>query len=281
MTTTMEPSSTVLSYDHRVLLTEELLDRYGSGSFARRWRFWRKKYAWVLVVGGARVIKRTIDVVGAIAGMILLSPLFAVVAVLIKLTDGGSVFFWQTRVGQWGREFPFPKFRSMVVNAEEIKQRMMELMKLPKDELDRMIEKLDGLDPKTRRILTAMKNDHADSITFKMKNDPRVTWIGRYIRKGSIDELPQLWCVLKGQMSLVGPRPPVTSEVAKYTLTDRRRLDVRPGLTCIWQVSGRGKIPFDKQVELDKTYIESQSLWLDLKLLLKTVPAVLLGDGAY
>jgi lipopolysaccharide/colanic/teichoic acid biosynthesis glycosyltransferase len=125
------------------------------------------------------------------------------------------------------------------------------------------------------------QNSHGDCVTFKMKRDPRVTWIGRIIRKLSIDELPQLWCVFKGEMSLVGPRPPVPGEVARYSLADRRRLDVVPGLTCIWQVSGRGDIPFPEQVKLDVDYIESQNLWLDLKLLLQTVPAVLLGRGAY
>ncbi|OQY42308.1 MAG: hypothetical protein B6240_14120 [Desulfobacteraceae bacterium 4572_87] len=169
----------------------------------------------------------------------------------IKLTDGGPILFWQTRIGLWGKEFPFPKFRSMVVNAEALKDELLE------------------------------QSDHDDSITFKMKKDPRVTWIGRIIRKLSIDELPQLWCVFKGDMSLVGPRPPVPREVAEYTLADRRRLDVMPGLTCIWQVSGRGDIPFNEQVELDVQYIESRSLWFDIKLLLSTIPAVLLGKGAY
>jgi lipopolysaccharide/colanic/teichoic acid biosynthesis glycosyltransferase len=125
------------------------------------------------------------------------------------------------------------------------------------------------------------QSDHKDSVTFKMKKDPRITWIGRIIRKASIDELPQLGCVLKGDMSLVGPRPPVPREVAQYTLADRRRLDVIPGLTCIWQVSGRGDIPFKEQVKLDLQYIESQSVWLDVKLLFKTIPAVLTGRGAY
>jgi lipopolysaccharide/colanic/teichoic acid biosynthesis glycosyltransferase len=125
------------------------------------------------------------------------------------------------------------------------------------------------------------QNVHKEGVTFKMKKDPRVTWIGGIIRKLSIDELPQLWCVLKGDMSLVGPRPPVPREVAQYSLADRRRLDVTPGLTCIWQVSGRGDIPFPQQVELDVQYIQSQSFWLDIKLLLKTIPAVLLGKGAY
>jgi lipopolysaccharide/colanic/teichoic acid biosynthesis glycosyltransferase len=124
-------------------------------------------------------------------------------------------------------------------------------------------------------------NDHLDGVTFKMKKDPRVTWIGQIIRKLSIDELPQLWCVLKGEMSLVGPRPPVSREVAQYSLADRRRLDVIPGLTCTWQVSGRGDIPFPEQVALDVDYIESHSIWLDIVLLFKTVPAVLLGKGAY
>jgi lipopolysaccharide/colanic/teichoic acid biosynthesis glycosyltransferase len=335
---TTAPSPETPSGVQRVLLMEELYRRYargtsGPGSFLRRLRYWRKKYAWLLVVGGARVIKRAIDIFAALAGLLLLLPLFLVVALLIKLTDGGPVLFWQSRVGRWGREFPFPKFRSMVANAEEIKRRMVELLthvraelgrlaeerpdlapevreglrrfareplpkvaklmaKFPpdvraaieglgKEVLTRMVAEMRDLDPKSQKILAAMQNDHANSITFKMRNDPRVTWIGKIIRKLSIDELPQLWCVLKGDMSLVGPRPPVPSEVAEYTLADRRRLDAKPGLTCIWQVSGRGDIPFDQQVQLDVQYINSHSVWLDIKLLLKTVPAVLLGKGAY
>jgi lipopolysaccharide/colanic/teichoic acid biosynthesis glycosyltransferase len=125
------------------------------------------------------------------------------------------------------------------------------------------------------------QSHHQDSITFKMKKDPRITWVGGIIRKTSIDELPQIWNVLKGEMSIVGPRPPLPKEVARYTLSDRRRLDVKPGLTCIWQVSGRGDIPFSQQVKLDAEYVESQSLWVDLKILVKTIPAVLLGRGAY
>ena len=114
-----------------------------------------------------------------------------------------------------------------------------------------------------------------------MKRDPRITWIGRIIRKLSIDELPQLWNVMKGEMSIVGPRPPIPDEVDQYTLSDRRRLDVIPGLTCLWQVSGRSDLEFSKQVELDYQYIESQSLWMDFKILIKTIPAVLSGKGAY
>lgn len=248
--------SSVHSGAQRVALMEELYRIYGAPSrgtstFRLHLRYLRKKYAWLLIVGGAKVLKRTLDILAAVALFLLLWPLFLVVAICIKLTDGGPVLFWQTRVGQYGREFPFPKFRSMVVNAEAMKDSLLE------------------------------QSDHGKSVTFKMKRDPRVTWIGRIIRKLSIDELPQLWCVLKGDMSLVGPRPPVPREVAEYTLAARRRLDAIPGLTCIWQVSGRADIAFHQQVQLDVQYIESQSLWLDIKLLLRTVPAVLLGKGAY
>lgn len=238
----------------RAMLLEDLHNRYGNlagGSLRMRLKYARKRYLWKLIVGGANFSKRAIDVLVSLAMLLLLSPLFFFVALAIKLTDRGPILFWQLRVGQWGAEFPFPKFRSMVTNAEALKDKLLAM------------------------------NDHANGITFKMKKDPRITWIGRIIRKTSIDELPQLWCVLNGQMSLVGPRPPVPREVALYSLRDRRRLDVKPGLTCIWQVSGRGDIPFDKQVELDVQYIESQSVFFDIMLLLKTVPAILIGKGAY
>ena len=233
---------------NRNQLIQELSRRYASG---HRFQYWWKTSAWTLVIGGSKVIKRMLDLVISALMMMALSPLFALVAFLIKVSDRGPVLFWQTRVGLWGQEFPFPKFRSMVVNAEALKD------------------------------LLIQKNDHGQSVTFKMKRDPRITWIGRIIRKLSIDELPQLWCVFKGDMSLVGPRPALPREVALYSLNERRRLDIIPGLTCIWQVSGRGDIPFDQQVKLDVNYIESQSIWLDIKLLLDTIPAVLLGRGAY
>jgi lipopolysaccharide/colanic/teichoic acid biosynthesis glycosyltransferase len=240
----------------RVELMEELSRLYSSDSVSampllRRCRLLHKRYAWQSVVGGAKVLKRLIDSLVSVVMLIALSPLFAAVAIMIKATDGGPVLFWQVRVGKWGREFPFPKFRSMVTNAEKLKDDLLG------------------------------QSQHADAKTFKMKKDPRITWIGRIIRKLSIDELPQLWCVLRGDMSLVGPRPPVPREVALYSLSDRRRLDVTPGLTCIWQVSGRGDIPFPQQVELDVEYIHSHSFITDLKILLKTVPAVLFGKGAY
>ena len=237
---------------HRVQLVQELHRRYARGGSSLRLRYWLKKYAWVIAIGGAKAAKRLFDIVVSLSMLIMLSPLFLVVAAAIKFTDGGDVFFWQTRVGRWGREFRFPKFRSMVRNAEQLKDKLL------------------------------AQNQHGGAgVTFKMKKDPRVTPIGRIIRRLSIDELPQVWNVLKGDMSIVGPRPPVPREVALYTLADRRRLDVTPGLTCIWQVSGRGDIPFPQQVALDVEYIESQSFWLDVKLLLATVPAVLLGKGAY
>ncbi len=249
----MTMSTTERSTDtSRMEMAEALFRRYGQGNRLQRFAYWRKRMAWTLVVGGARWLKRLIDVVVSLIALVALSPLFLLVAILIKATDGGPVLFWQTRVGLHGREFPFPKFRSMVVNAEQLKD-----------------------------TLLSQSHHGAQGVTFKMRRDPRVTWIGRIIRKLSIDELPQFWCVLTGDMSLVGPRPALPREVAQYTLRDRRRLDVVPGLTCIWQVSGRGDIPFEQQVELDVQYIESQSLWLDFVLLLKTVPAVLLGKGAY
>jgi len=198
-----------------------------------------------------RFAKRATDIVGGILGLVLLSPLIAVVALIIKLSDGGPVFYRHTRVGKWGREFQCFKFRSMVVDAEHIKAEIAHL------------------------------NTHDDHRTFKVPDDPRVTLIGRWMRRASIDELPQLWNVLRGDMSLVGPRPPVPLEVEYYTLDDMQRLLVKPGLTCIWQVSGRSRLPFSEQLEMDMAYIERRSYWFDLKLILKTLPAVISADGAY
>jgi len=195
--------------------------------------------------------KRAIDLFVSSMLLLVLSPFFLLIAALIKVTDWGPVLFWQDRVGKFGKTFRFPKYRSMVMNAEALQR-----------ELD-------------------AQNQHGTGVTFKMKRDPRITWVGRIIRRASIDEMPQLWCVLKGEMSLVGPRPPLPREVARYTLSDRRRLEAVPGLTCFWQVQGRSEIPFPRQVELDVDYIENQNLALDVKLLAKTVPAVIGGRGAY
>lgn len=211
-----------------------------------------RRFLWQFSIASRTSLKRGVDIAVACTGLVFLSPLFLLIAVLIKCTDGGPVLFWQNRVGRWGVEFPFPKFRSMEVNAEARKDQLLS------------------------------QNDHGrNDVTFKMRHDPRVTWIGRLIRRTSLDELPQLWCVFIGSMSLVGPRPPVPREVLRYTLIDRQRLEVTPGLTCIWQVSGRCEIPFPRQVELDLEYIRKQNFWLDVQLLLRTVPAVIFGKGAY
>jgi exopolysaccharide biosynthesis polyprenyl glycosylphosphotransferase len=229
---------------------EEMLRLY-TASATQTGKAKLKRKLWTMVVKATLFFKRLMDIVISLVALLLLSPLFAFVAICIKLTDGGPVFYVQTRIGKQGKAFPFPKFRSMVMNADKMK---------------------DGL---------LGQADRKGDVTFKMKRDPRVTRIGRFIRRFSIDELPQVWCVLKGDMSIVGPRPPVPREVALYTQEDRRRLEVTPGLTGIWQVSGRAEIGFKQQVELDVLYIESHGFWLDLKLILKTIPAVLTGKGAY
>lgn len=195
-------------------------------------------------------IKRLLDVFVAAFLLITFSPLILLVCVAIKLTDGGAVLFSQTRVGRNGRLFRCFKFRSMVVNAEELKSQLAAL------------------------------NDHDDPRTFKMANDPRITRVGVLLRRFSIDEFPQVVNVLMGDMSLVGPRPPLPDEVAMYDRHDRRRLEVKPGLTCIWQVSGRSRISFPEQVNMDIDYIRRRSLLFDLKLIAKTVPVVISGDGA-
>lgn len=193
------------------------------------------------------ITKRLIDIVGSLCGIILLSPLFLIVAVLIKLEDPkGKVFFAQERNGRYPKTFKMYKFRSMVHNAED----------LLKDLMDR--------------------NEQTGPV-FKINDDPRITKVGKFIRKTSIDELPQLFNVLKGDMSLVGPRPPIPHEVDQYNSYQMQRLAVKPGLTCIWQVSGRNNIGFDEWVEMDIEYIKRRSLWLDIKLIFKTV-GVLFGD---
>ena len=233
---------------------EALLQRFGNISglaWRHNLRFHVKQLAWLGVIRGAHLLKRLIDMAGSTVLIIALSPVLAGVALAIRLDSPGPILFRQIRVGRWGALFPMWKFRSMYIDAEQ------------------------------RKLALMQANEMAGGVIFKMKSDPRITRVGKFIRKASIDELPQLWNVLCGQMSLVGPRPPLPVEVNQYSLQDRRRLEVVPGITCIWQVSGRSDIPFDQQVQLDVEYIESQSVWLDIKLLLMTIPAVLLGRGAY
>lgn len=235
-------------------MEELLLRRYsraGQPAWLIRLRIGAKRLAWVAVVRSAYLLKRALDILLAGPLFILLLPIFGLLVLAIRLESPGPALFKQTRVGRWGQIFTMYKFRSMYMDAEARKAELL------------------------------AENEMSGGVTFKMQRDPRITRIGRFIRKASIDELPQLWNVLKGDMSLVGPRPPVPAEVDEYSLSDRRRLEVTPGITCIWQVSGRSDIPFPEQVELDVRYIESQSLLTDLKLLWQTVPAVLFGRGAY
>ena len=193
-------------------------------------------------------IKRSIDIICSLAGIIVLSPIFLIVAVLIKIEDPkGSIFFCQERNGQHPNTFKMYKFRSMVNNAEEL---------------------LKDLQHKNEQTGPA----------FKMADDPRITKVGKFIRKTSLDELPQLFNILKGDMSLVGPRPPIPREVREYNSYQMQRLLVKPGLTCIWQVSGRNNIGFDEWVDMDLEYIKTRNLLLDIKLILKTVK-VLFGDS--
>ena len=210
-----------------------------------------KLAAWRLTVRMSYFMKRAFDILFSLLALTILSPLCLLAAILIKLTSPGPVFFVHTRVGKYGRHFRFYKFRSMYVDAEKRKAELL------------------------------AQNQSADGVIFKMKDDPRITPIGRILRRTSIDEVPQFLNVLFGDMSLVGPRPPVPSEVRQYTLDDRKRLLVKPGLTCFWQVAGRSDIPFKQQVQLDKQYIISHGLWQDLRILLRTIPAILGGHGAY
>ena len=210
-----------------------------------------KKRIRLFSVNSSRVFKRGMDVCGSLAAIIMLLPLFLVIAVWLKLDSPGPLIYRQVRVGLHGRPFYFYKFRSMYIDSE------------------------------ARRAALEKTNESKDGVIFKMKNDPRITRCGRFIRKYSIYEAPQFFNVLLGDMSLVGPRPPLPSEVAQYTLDDRKRLDILPGITCIWQISGRSDIPFREQVVLDKEYIRGQGVWKDVLILLKTVPAVLTGKGAY
>jgi lipopolysaccharide/colanic/teichoic acid biosynthesis glycosyltransferase len=237
------------------ILRDRLFDRYAKGgSRFARFRsglyFIFKRFSWTLVVNSTLILKRCFDILLSIAMLLFLSPIFLLTALLIKLEDKGTVIYRQQRVGIKGKRFTMYKFRSMVTNADRIR-----------NEIDDLNE--------------------THSIIFKIRKDPRLTRTGRIIRKLSIDELPQLFNILKGDMSIVGPRPPLPSEVSKYRLRDLKRLDVTPGLTCFWQVSGRSNIDFNGQVDLDLQYIESQSIWTDIKLLFKTIPAVLTGKGAY
>ena len=243
------------AYDDLIYeLQDELLNRFSQVNFFNKRVYLRlqlKRLSWFFVIRGTFLVKRIIDIIASVILLIVLIPLFVVIMILIYNDSPGPVFYKQTRVGQWGKLFTMWKFRSMYPDADVRLKAMM------------------------------AQNEMDGGVLFKMKNDPRIIPIGRFIRKASIDELPQLWNVIKGEMSLVGPRPALPSEVNQYSLQDRQRLGALPGITCIWQVSGRSTIPFPQQVQMDVEYIHSHSLLLDIKLLLRTIPAVILSRGAY
>ena len=230
---------------------DEIIKSIETRTSTSRFNAISKAFFWDATVWFAYALKRMMDIFISLLSIILLSPLMIGVSIAIKMESKGPVIFKQTRVGKNGKHFLFYKFRSMRQDAEVKKQELLD------------------------------QNESKDGVIFKMKEDPRITRIGKFIRRYSIDELPQLFNVLEGTMSLVGPRPPLPDEVKEYTLEDRKRLHIKPGITCIWQVSGRSDIPFKQQVGLDEEYIKSRGFIRDIVILLKTIPAVLTGRGAY
>ena len=225
--------------EHPVRIRQESWDAFlPERSRSARWRL-------------ARFIKRVIDVVGAATGLVVLLPALAFLALLIKLTSRGPVLYRSRYLGERARPFVGYKFRSMVADADNLKESMAHM-------------------------------NHMRGPVFKIRNDPRVTAVGRFLRKYSLDELPQLWSVLKGDMSLVGPRPPLPEEFERYEAWHRGKLAATQGITCYWQINGRSDIDdFDEWMRLDLRYIRDWSLWTDAKILARTIPAVLRGHGAY
>ncbi|GHU74806.1 multidrug MFS transporter [Clostridia bacterium] len=197
------------------------------------------------------ITKRVIDIIGSLFFLVLFSPIFLITAIAIKIEDPrGKIIYHSTRIGKDQVPFDFPKFRSMIADADIVKSKILAM-------------------------------NEKDGPIFKIKNDPRITKVGHFIRKYSIDELPQLICVLAGKMSLVGPRPPMPEEVLKYTEYEQQRLAVTPGLSCVWQISGRSELSFEQWMELDLEYIKNQNIVNDIKILIKTPIAVLRPRGAY
>ncbi len=202
--------------------------------------------------------KRAIDVIACGAIMIVGAPLFLIIAALIKLTSRGPIFFRQVRLGRDGEPFTFYKFRTMRHNNDDSVHRSF-----------------------SRDFIKGQAEGADEHGVFKMVRDPRVTSVGRFLRRTSLDELPQFWNVIRGEMSLVGPRPPISYEIEHYEDWHKDRLRVKPGLTGLWQVSGRSQVPFDEMVKLDLYYISQWSVALDLKIIWKTIPVMVKGDGAY
>ena len=194
--------------------------------------------------------KRLLDVIGGLFCLLVLFPLMFVIAILVKVTSPGPVFYRSTRIGLCGKKFAFIKFRTMRPDADK----MLHLLQ---------------------------QQNEKDGPIFKMKDDPRITPVGRFLRKYSLDELPQFWSVVNGDMSMVGPRPPIPKEVEQYDDLAMQRLLVKPGITCYWQVMGRSNLTFEEWMELDRRYIQDMSFWTDVKIMFKTPASVLRGDGAY
>ena len=234
------------AYDEIVALRKELKR---PGVFQRN-QIQLRMLAWDITIGGSLIFKRFMDIVMTVVCVILGSPVFLLTAILVKVTSPGPIIFSQVRVGKYGRHFKFYKFRSMYIDAEA---RKAELLK---------------------------HNESGDGVIFKMKHDPRITPVGRFIRKFSIDELPQLFNVLLGDMSLVGPRPPLPQEVKSYSIEERKRLNITPGITCIWQVSGRSETNYERRVALNMYYLKNWSMWLDYYIFLKTIIEVAFCRGA-
>jgi lipopolysaccharide/colanic/teichoic acid biosynthesis glycosyltransferase len=195
-------------------------------------------------------VKRLLDLAGGLALLVLLFPVFPLVALMIKFDSAGPVFYRQTRIGRGGRPFKFYKFRSMYAESD-------------------------------RRRADLEARNELDGPVFKIKADPRITPVGSFLRRSSMDEVPQLLNVLRGEMSIVGPRPPLPTEVARYLPWQRMRLAVKPGITCLWQISGRSHIGFDEWMRLDMEYLRTRSLWTDFQIFMKTIPAVMTRRGAY
>lgn len=239
------------SPDGDLLPPREFLQAARGRSAARRFMARLAVGRWRLAQAARPAAKRAIDVLGAAAGLLVLSPLLLGTALAIRIESPGPALFRQVRVGKRGRPFTMLKFRSMRITAESEKSAL------------------------------AARNESRDGVLFKMKADPRVTRVGRIIRRLSIDELPQLINVLKGDMSIVGPRPALPAEVEQYDYQARKRLQGKPGLTCLWQISGRSELAFSEQVDLDLRYLQSKGVVRDIEIIARTVPAVVSGRGAY
>ena len=247
----MSTSRTIADAANHLMSPAEFSRAVASRSIQRRIALRLRLLRWWLSVAASRALKRTLDIVGAALGLAILAPLLGLVALAIRCDSPGPVLFSQQRVGKRGVLFRMYKFRSMAVTAESDKAGLM------KD------------------------NESRDGVLFKLREDPRVTRVGRLLRRYSIDELPQLVNVLRGDMAIVGPRPALPEEVRRYDFEASKRLQTKPGLTCIWQVSGRSDLSFEQQVNLDIAYLRGKSLLTDLRLIVRTIPAVFSGKGAY